>query len=171
MVLMFSMSCTDTLETSTIDGKKVDLSKGKSALVWLAPDCPLCQSYSASFVELKNQYGDQISFYGVIPGNYYSKNEIDFFIDSFAFTPDIIADKDFKLTQSIGATVTPEFFLLDSGMQVKYRGKFDDWATDLSRKKLKPTKHYFKNAIEALSIDSPISIQSTTPIGCVIEFE
>ena len=131
----------------------------------------MCQLYSTSFCELAASSTKDISFYGVLPGNHYGEEEIRHFKDSFAFNLDIIADKDYGLSKKLSATITPEFFLLDSGYQVLYSGKFDDWATDLSQKKLKPSAHYFKDAIQAFSNGTKIEIDHVDPVGCTIEYD
>ncbi len=171
-IAILVLSCGSSNDTSpTTEGVIVDLAEKKVALMWLAPDCPLCQAYSTRFTELAAVSALDVSYYGVLPGAHYSQEEIEHFKDSFAFDLEIVTDPDYRLSRKLGATVTPEFFLLDTGYQVIYSGKFDDWATDLSQKKLKPTAYYFKDAIEAFSQGKHVAINHVDPIGCTIEYD
>lgn len=153
----------------TSDDEYINLNGQNVALMWLAPDCPLCQLYSSEFISTSEQYGNDIHFYGVLPGSYYSNQEVTHFKDSFNFNLPLIKDPNFILTKRYGVTTTPEFVLLDSLGDIKYQGKFDDWATGLSQKKIKPTQFYFSSALENFMSNEPIDPKYTKPIGCIIE--
>lgn len=135
----------------------------------LAPDCPLCQTYSTEIVKLSNATSSNLEFYGIMAGGDYSHQEIKHFVDSFQFEIPILMDKWYDLTKQLRATVTPEFFLVDSLGQTVYSGKFDDWATGLAQKKIKPTQFYLQDAIEAYTLGKSIKVTRTEPIGCVLE--
>lgn len=112
-----------------------------------------------------------LRFMGVLPGDLYTMDEVNHFVDSFQFDKPILVDTDFKLTKRLGVTTTPEFLILDKGLGVKYQGKFDDWATGLAQKKPKPTEHYFKDALTSFTAGETIKTPYTEPLGCLIEFD
>lgn len=138
--------------------------------MFLSPDCPLCHSFSNEFQALSRTYGDSLNFLAVLSGGYYSKDEIQHYIDSFSFTPPIILDPEFELAHELGARVTPDFVLTDRAMNVKYRGKLNDWAIGLSRKKIRGDSTYLEWAIHDLLGGRPVRIPETAAVGCILEY-
>ena len=154
---------------TTTKGNKINLSEQNTVLMWLASDCPLCQTYSSEYRDLASNYNSNLQFVGVLPGNWYTSEEMNHFIDSFHFDIPIVEDKDFYLTKRFNAIVTPEFVLIDTNLNVQYQGKFDDWATGLAQKKTKPQKFYLINAIDNFLNNQPIIPDYVEPVGCTIE--
>ncbi|MFT5723301.1 MAG: thioredoxin-related protein [Bacteroidia bacterium] len=173
LIIISFVGCADvqTGRYVTANQNVVSLENRNVALMWLAPDCPLCQTYSSDFIMLSQTFSSQVSFYGVLPSNQYTNAEIQHFVDSFGFDIPIILDETYELTKRFNATVTPEFILIDSSFTVQYQGKFDDWATDLGQKKLKPTAFYFKDALQSFTAGQPVLNRYVEPIGCVIELD
>lgn len=138
--------------------------------MFLSPDCPLCHNFSNEFQSLSRTYGDSLNFMAVLSGGYYTKDEIQHYIDSFSFTPPIILDPDFDLAHELGARVTPDFVLTDADLKVKYRGKLNDWAIGLSRKKVQADSAYLEWAIHDLLRGVPVRIPETPAVGCILEY-
>jgi thiol-disulfide isomerase/thioredoxin len=135
----------------------------------LAPDCPLCLNYASRFQELAEEYPDA-SFYGVLPGTYYSESELSDFLDKTAMTIPVVRDENWSLCKSFNATVTPEFFLYENG-KLKYSGKMDDWASLIGRKNRTVKEKYLKDALSALYSDINIEVKRTQPVGCILEYD
>ena len=150
-------------------GGSINLDAKAYALMFLAPDCPLCQTYSTEFVKLSKTAS--IPFYGVFTGDLYTDQERKHFIDSFAFDLPILKDYDWAFAKSLDARTTPEFFIMSTSGAVMYRGRFDNWATNLAAKRTKPTEFYFADALQAFEHHEEIQIKETEPLGCVIEFD
>ena len=163
-------ACTRFDAVVDVNGSTHNLENEPVVLMWLAPDCPLCQTYSTEFVLMADSFPG-LRFFGVLPGDLYSSAEVDHFVDSFHFRMPILLDSDFKLTKKLDVTTTPEFLILDNGLNLKYQGKFDDWATGLAQKKPKPSEHYLEDALKAFSAGKPIETAYTEPLGCLIEFD
>ena len=157
-------SCNDTTKTNSVLTDHT-----AKVLIMLAPDCPLCKNYTLDIKELVDEYKDEIHFYGVIPGSHYTKHEVDSFLLHYEIDLDIVYDPDFNLTHQLGATITPEVFLIDEYNQVLYEGKFDNWLGELGRRRQVITAYYLKDAIESYHKAAPILIPKTIPIGCFIE--
>ncbi|MBO6516505.1 MAG: redoxin family protein [Bacteroidia bacterium] len=172
ILLVLLASCSNsTDEFDTFDGKPIQMEDGRAKVfMFLAPDCPLCQTYSTELVKLNDYFkAENVDFYGVMPGKNYTREEVTHFIDSFQFKLPLLMDQDYKLTNTFEAKVTPEFFLVDSNQQVLYRGLMDDWAIDLARKRVKPSRYYLQNAIEAYLSGDKVEIAETEAVGCVLE--
>lgn len=158
----------------TMQGDKVKLSEAvgnrATAIVFLSPECPLCQSYSLTLNKLWDEYsGKGIALIGVFPGSIYTAEEISSFSKSYKIKFALLKDPEKSLATSVGAAITPEVFLYDSNLQLIYSGRIDDWAYSVGKKKPKPTQHDLKTAIGSYLSNKPISNKRTQPVGCIIE--
>ena len=138
-------------------------------LVFISPDCPLCKNYTKDLNEMLFTYGDQIDFYGVVPGEHNTKQEVDSFLNYYNLPLDIIYDPDFSLVKDLEATITPEAYLLDENNKIRYQGLFDNWLGELGRRRRVITDFYLKDAVESYLKNEEIKIKKTKAIGCFIE--
>jgi len=146
------------------------LKDGKAkVLVMMAPDCPLCRNYTVHFKEMIDINGDAIDIYGVIPGTFYSKHEVDSFLIYYDLDMEIIYDPKFKLTRKLKATITPEAYLLDGEGKILYQGLVDNWLGELGRRRQIITEHYLLDAVESYIKGEAIKTPKTKAIGCFIE--
>ncbi len=134
--------------------------------IFLSPDCPLCQNYSAALNSLQTKYGSEINFYGIIPGKAYTKKEIQTFQSTYKIDFPLYIDKEMNLSKYLKATVTPQVILLDKNKILIYKGAIDDLLQKLGKQKLKATKFYLQEAIENLLKQQPAEIKRTIAIGC-----
>ncbi|HEY6160601.1 MAG TPA: redoxin domain-containing protein [Bacteroidia bacterium] len=141
-----------------------------SVFVFLSPDCPLCQSYSPELKKLSSRYlRDSIRFYAIFPGKLYSEEEIGKFFKDYDIGMPYFTDEDRRLTDFLEATVTPEVFLVDKGGFVQYKGRIDNWAYDIGRKRPAATEHDLSDALEAFVHAKEIRVKETQAVGCIIE--
>jgi peroxiredoxin len=71
-----------------------------------------------------------------------------------------------KIGRQLGATVTPEIFVLDKERKIIYMGAFDD-----SLSVAKVTRKYLEEALDAALAGKPIPSVETRPVGCSIEYQ
>lgn len=150
---------------------KVDVSEpGKAmAIMFLDIDCPISQYAAKPFQTLNAQHSETIQFIGVIPGDYYSSEKIDSFMTAMKLDFILIPDTKNKLVKRLGATITPEVFLIDGAENVIYQGALDDKYKALGRARQEVSERYLERAISALVLGTPIELSKTDPIGCKIE--
>ena len=79
-------------------------------------------------------------------------------------------DKKNKLSKLIGASVTPEAFLIcrDSG-KILFHGAIDNWFYSLGKKRSVITANYFEDALKQLLNNEKIRVPFAQPVGCYIE--
>ncbi len=80
----------------------------------------------------------------------------------------VINDQQHILKDSLGATVTPQYFLLDSKGRVLYSGQCDNRMISLGKKRKVVTEHYLNEAIEQALSSKWVQFHTTEPIGCAI---
>lgn len=159
----------------TLDSTRVRLdsilpSQAAVALFFLSPECPLCQNYSVTIAQLQEDYiSEDISFFGIVSGEYYSDSEIKGFLIKYKLDLPVILDPHLNLADHFDATITPEVLLVGKSGETLYQGAIDNWAISLGQKRPKITEHYFANALNAYLAEEEISPKKTEAIGCFIE--
>ncbi len=156
--------------------------KGKSASIivkentkgvvffFLVPDCPFSQYYTMAISQVYSQYFTKdFRFYGIVPGDLYSFNEIDSFRINYNFIPEILIDKKYNLTKKYDVKVVPQVVVTDKDGFVLYSGKIDDQAIQAGQKKYQPTQFYLLDALKNISLGKPVAVKKTEAVGCFIE--
>ena len=137
--------------------------------LFLSPECPLCRDYAVRLRALHATWAsDSVAFVGVVPGRWYSADEVRRYRTRFGLPFPILLDPNGAFTAATGARVTPEAFVFRNAERI-YRGAIDDWAVALTRKKLEATEHYLADALHAWRTGSPVPNPETEPVGCLIE--
>ena len=153
----------DTLLSSLIKNKA-------SVFIFLAPDCPLSQSYTLTLNEFSKKYlKNKISFYGIFPGTFYSIEKIKYFQQKYLIEFPLLLDTNYALTRLFNANVTPEAFVADSVCNVLYSGRIDNWAYEVSKKRTNITEYNLRDALDSIVKNKPVAIKKTQAVGCFIE--
>lgn len=160
-----------TIRLLSQDQKQValrDVAQGKPVLVvLLGTTCPICQKYAGLFAALPEQY-PQIQFVGVFT-KWELFEEIAQFKTEYGINFPLLVDKKHKLIKKLGATTTPEVFLMDGQWRVLYRGAINNWFYALGKARPVVTENYLRDALDAFLAGKDIAIKQTKPIGCVVE--
>lgn len=180
IVIFFSSCEKKTIYTADLEytsGKKYKQGKLKEdeylLIFFLSPQCPLSENYTKTINEITSGLDStnrKIKNYVVIPSANFSKLEIIDFIDRYKIHPQVFRDMKNELAEFLGATATPEVFLLNSKNEILYSGAIDNWAVDLGTRRQVITEHYLQDALDAVENHEPVKIKKTTPVGCFIEY-
>jgi len=155
------------------DGKKHSLAdlKDKDVVVVVITcnHCPVAQAYEDRLVAFARKYADKKV--AVVAISVSHEDE-----DSMAKMKERAKEKDFpfpyvhddsqKIGRQLGASVTPQIFMLDKDRKIVYMGTFDD---DLRASKAK--EKYLEVALTALLKGEKIALSETRPSGCGITYE
>ncbi|MDN5203567.1 thioredoxin family protein [Fulvivirgaceae bacterium BMA10] len=160
------------------DKKEISLESFKQAkgivLVFTSNFCPYSKLYEKRILDLHHAYGNKGIQFLLINPNDPVKSKDDS-IEEMAkkarekqFKFPYLADKDQKVVKLLGASKTPEAYLLrfkGGKFEVFYHGAIDDnpqVPQDVS-------KNYLKDAIEALQSGRAVPIADVRPTGCMIK--
>ena len=152
-------------------GKKTHLpisSKKLLVFVFLSPECPLSKNYSLKLSDIKKKYDEHVSFIGIIPGEFDTKEVVEFQADYLpAWT--IFRDNTLKLTHYLQGKVTPEVMVINNqnGLLV-YKGAIDDWAVSPGKTKSHYSNFYLENALSNFLNNKKVLISYHKPVGCFI---
>src|SRR5262245_15106841 len=162
----------------SLDGIKEDA----VVLVFLANHCPWVTRVEDRLIDLANDYkGKNVKFVAVcvtplpsaVPEGYkkeYSES------DTLDKIRERVREKKYpfaygrddsqKIGREYGAIATPVFFVLDKERKIRYTGLLDDNIADES----KVSKHYVRDAVEAVLANKPVEVEETRATGCGIGY-
>lgn len=164
----------DNITLSSITGQTYSfdslLNPFCSVIIFFSPECPLSENYTLTSNNLFQKYkSDSIQFIGIIPGKQYLKEEVIRFQNRYNLHYTIYLDEEKELTKYLGATITPECFVLDKNNKIIYHGAIDNWAVDLGKKRTLVTEHYLNDAIQHVFTAQELNKTYVEAIGCYIE--
>jgi mono/diheme cytochrome c family protein/peroxiredoxin len=159
----------ENLSFTTVQGKTISLKDTKAvAVVFLSFDCPVSNSYIPLLTELTNQYRDKgVLFIGAVASDQ-SPAEIAKLADEFKIGFPICRDEKLALVDALKATHTPEAFVLDHNLVLRYRGRIDDKYSERLKANPRVTTHNLKDAVEALLAGKAVAEPTTVAVGCGI---
>lgn len=138
-------------------------------LLFMDPDCPVTQKYGATIRELNQSYQEKgVGIAAVYPVVNADPDKIRTFAEEYQFPFNHLLDPKLEFTKAIGASITPEVFLLDIEGNILYQGAIDNWFYELGRYRRVITEHYLKDALQAYLADKPIPTKKTEAVGCMI---
>jgi len=141
-----------------------------SVLIFLSPECPLCQNYAPTIRDIQNKFSDKnVAFYGIVSGEFYSREDILRYKLKYALDFPILLDPEINLADQLKASITPEVVVLTANAEIIYRGAIDNWAISLGQKRLQASAHYLRDAISNYLDEKRISPTKTDAVGCFIE--
>ena len=137
-------------------------------LVFLGAECPLARLYGPRLVELAKEYGPRgVTFLGVDANTHDTPSEMLAYTQAYKIEFPLLKDAENKLADQLGATRTPEVFVLDPTGKVRYHGRVDDqYAVGAQRDK--PARRDLAIALDELLDGKDISTATTPLAGCLI---
>lgn len=147
-----------------------DLKEDVVVLVFLANHCPVVQQYEDRIIEFTNDYKNKgVKVVGIavsrspetdkLPGikDYMKEHKSNY---TYAY------DESQETGRAYGASNTPQFFVLDKERKIRYTGALDDNGNEN-----RVTKHYLRDAVDALLAGKSPEVEETQPKGCGIRYE
>jgi peroxiredoxin len=155
-----------------LDKAKVSLGdfKDKKAVVvvFVGTECPINNAYLPVLVQLYKEYGDKGTAFLAINSNRQDSPER---IAEHARKHDIpfpvLKDPGNKVADLLGATRTPQAFVLDAQQTIRYQGRIDD-QYGIGIQRPKPSKRELRDALEAVLSGQPVPAAQTEVAGCLI---
>lgn len=159
-----------TLET--LDGQSVAIAKAPdvrtTVVCFLGAECPLVHLYGPRLTAFANEFSSQeVRFVAVNSNRQDTVEDIRSYLTLHPFPFPYVRDEGNVVADKFGATRTPEVFVLNSEMEVVYRGRIDDqYEPGINRPSA--THNHLRNAIEQTLAGQPVAVATTPPVGCMI---
>src|SRR5262245_22375817 len=162
------------IEPALVDpaGKAVSFAslQGEKAtvVVFLSFDCPNSNGYTPTVLDLHKDFAAKgVKLVGI--------NETELTADELAAKGKeyklpfpVFADPKQAIADSFKAKITPEAFVLDHNLVLRYRGRIDNMFTDRLKRSPMVTDHDLRNAVEDVVAGKPVRTPVTKAVGCPI---
>jgi peroxiredoxin len=163
----------DNVGLTDAAGKSALLSDlaGKTATVvaFLSFECPVSNSYAETLTSLHKTYSTKgIGFLAIVPTED-DRKKIAAKAAEFKYPFPVFADPAFTSVGAFKATVTPEVFVLDHNLVMRYRGRIDNAYSGRLKKNAQVTEHDLQAALDALVAGKDVPTPATRAIGCHID--
>lgn len=151
-------------QATSVRGEALSLSEATAqhkavVLVFLSTVCPYANYFSGHIREMAETYGPRgVLFLGLYSNGWESREEAAAHAREHGFAFPAIKDEHHAIADRVGATTTPEAFLLDSTGRLRYRGRV------MSRQEAPELQH----ALEAVLEGKPVRTPVTKAFGCAI---
>jgi peroxiredoxin len=158
-----------------VDGREHSLDEyaGSDVLVVIQScnHCPYVLAWEGRMIAIQRDYADRGVRVVAVNSNDASRYPVDSFDEMRAraeregFNFDYLHDEDQSLVRALGAERTPEVFAFDRDRRLVYHGAIDD-----SRDDTAVTRHYLRDALDALLDGGEPPVSETPPVGCSVKF-
>ncbi len=137
-------------------------------LAFLGTECPLAKLYGPRLDELQKRFADQgVVVIGINSNNQDSLSELTAYVHRSKISFPMLKDVGNRLADAVGATRTPEVFVLDADRQVRYHGRIDNqYGIGVARPQAE--REDLTIAIEELLAGKMVSLPKTPAVGCYI---
>jgi len=147
----------------------VEVTAGKHELTvvcFLGTECPLAKLYASRLRELASEF-PEVQFVGVNSNVQDSTREVADYAKEHKFSFPMLKDHRNEVADQFAAVRTPEVFVLDKQLAVRYRGRIDDqYMPGVARKG--PTRNELREAIAELRAGKAVTTPHTKAVGCFI---
>jgi peroxiredoxin len=156
-----------------VDGKVRSLSdyRGKKAVVVVivGTECPISNLYVVTLVEMHQKYSDKgVQFLAVNSNDHDTFDEVAAHARERKLPFPVLKDEDHSVVDALGASRTPEAFLLDAGGVIRYTGRIDD-QYGYRYRRATPSQTELKDAIDAVLAGKPVAVSKTKLEGCNVD--
>ena len=151
------------------NGVKHTLSEYRSSkavvLMFIATQCPVSNAYNARMVQLQKDYASKgVTFIGINSNKQESAEEVKNHAKQHGFEFTILKDWNNVIADKLEASVTPEIYVLNSGLEVMYHGRIDD-----SQRENRVSSKDLRAALDRVLSGKPVEVEETKAFGCTIK--
>ena len=167
---------TGGVELKDVDGvarRPLDVNGASGAVVlFIANDCPISNSYAPEINRICAQYGGEgpgkFRFYLVHVDQDFRPEDAKAHAIAYDYTCAVLMDGQRVLCKKLGATVTPEAFVIGEGGAVLYKGRIDDKWVGYMKSRAEPTARDLRAALEAVRTGRAVPTMEAEAVGCPI---
>lgn len=162
---------------TSVDGRAVMVQPGEpdeeienrwTVIVFLGTECPLAKLYGPRLQKLADELvDDSVRLIGVVSNQQDSVDDILAYASEHGIRFPLIKDHGNLIADQYQAVRTPEVFVIDRGLNVRYQGRIDDqYLPGVAR--TSPQREDLRIALRELLANRPVGVPKTESQGCVI---
>lgn len=151
------------------NGVKHSLTDFKSSkaivLMFMATQCPVSNAYNDRIEALQKEYAPKgVTFIGINANKQEGVEEIKNHAKEHGFSFTILKDWNNVIADKLGASVTPEIYLLNPNFELLYHGRIDD-----SQRENKVASRDLRTALDLALSGKAVTVRETKAFGCSIK--
>lgn len=163
----------DTIEDFTlksVDGKDYNLNAALNnnnyvVVMFWSTECPFVQPYTSRINSIVDEFTKEgIAFWGINSNFTESTENAKSHAEKKGYVFPMLKDVNNVVADMLGATRTPEVYLIDKNKTILYHGRIDD-----NRDAEKVTSNDLANALKEAVGGKKISVNNTKSFGCTIK--
>ena len=159
----------DNFTIQNFDGKTYSLDMNKDAkatvLIFVSTQCPNVKIYDGRINQIANEYQSQgFVVWGINANSTEPVEDVKQHSVDVNYNFPVLKDMNNTVADMLGATKTPEVFVIDKNRVVLYHGRIDD-----NREIESVTSNDLKNALNDILANKDIAVKSTKSFGCTIK--
>lgn len=140
-------------------------SKNGVIIMFWSLECPWVQPYNDRINDYVKDYTDNgFTVWAMNSNNTEPKDEIAAYVKDKSFTFPMLKDENNVVADMLGATRTPEVYIIGKDGVIKYHGRISD-----NKDKAAQTTHDLGTAAGELASGKDISVKETKFFGCTIK--
>ncbi|AMV38890.1 redoxin domain-containing protein [Planctomyces sp. SH-PL62] len=140
---------------------------GATVLVFYSTECPIANAVNPTLKTLHDAFPPpRVKWIGVCVDPDASEAELAEHATEYDLKLAIAVDRSGRLARRLGATITPEAFVIDDAGRVRYHGRIDDQFAGRGVRKANPGEGDLKPALAAVLAGQEVKTPYVKPIGC-----
>jgi AhpC/TSA family len=156
---------------SDIQGQPLQIPLNSPATVFyfILHDCPISNAYAPRINRIAADYTPRgVKQYVVYVDEGVMNGELEQHTRQYAHGCPTLRDPTRSTAHRLGVTVAPSAAVLDDQGQLVYLGRIDDLYPALGQRRLEPTTHDLRDALDAVLAGRAIAHPRTAAVGCSI---
>ena len=163
MVLAVHSSSQKSVSSSLMSPKQI-----ATVDIFILKDCPIADQFLPILGKYEAEYKPKgVQFRVIFEDSSLSQRNASIHLRKYNYKGPYILDPTHKLAKLVGATTSPEAFLIDSAHKTCYHGRIDDRYLTLGSPRPYATRNDLKDAVTELLDHKPITESYANPVGCL----
>jgi len=164
------LSAEEPIRLPDLEEQEVDVldpgEKKAVVLFFVSPYCPTSNTFGPAMKKIAESFGKDFAFFSIHSDTSVSDQDRATHAEMMEITHPVLEDSDQALAKKLGATITPEVFVIDAEGAVLYQGRINDLYLGPTQKQQEATRHDLKEALEAIRAGEEVAVAKTEAIGC-----
>ncbi len=136
-------------------------------LIFYSTECPISNSYSPTLATLAHSFpSGSVKWLGVCVDPDLTDKEVETHARDFDLKFPVTRDRRGTLARKLGATITPETFVIDTEGRVRYHGRIDDQFVARRKRNANPSTSELRDAIAAVLAGKAVKSPQVEAVGC-----
>ena len=141
-----------------------------TVILFTLPDCPIANAYAPEINRLVADYSAKgVAFYLAHVDRDLTAAAARQHAKDYSLQCPVLLDSQHALVKALGATKTPQAFLLGPDGKPRYQGRINNLFADYGQRRQTVTQHDLRHALDAVLAGKPVSQPDTEVIGCHIQ--